>query len=248
MRLAKFRWPGIICLVFLFSGCGSHPSAPVIDLSPLDRRNTQYTVEDGDTLHAISFRTGISYQNLARWNAIAPPYRIYVGDVLNLRAGQVPRKQTAAKPAPTPRARPASSTLASKPIPQTKLPANVSSWQWPAKGKLTKTFSRDKAQYGIEIKGNRASAVVSAAPGQVVYAGNGIKGYGELVIVKHSAKYISAYAYNDRILVKEGDQVKAGQQLANMGSTGTRGVKLHFEIRKDGEPVNPLRYLPLQSG
>jgi len=247
MSLVNFRWLGILCLVFLFSGCGSHPSAPVIDLSPLDRRNTQYTVEEGDTLHAISFRTGISYQNLASWNAISPPYRIYVDDVLNLRAGAAPQKQVTAKSA-TRRAKPARSTLASKPLPQAKLPANVSSWQWPAKGKLTKTFSRDKAQYGIEIKGNRASAVVSAAPGQVVYAGNGIKGYGELVIVKHSARYISAYAYNDRVLVKEGDQVKAGQQLANMGSTGTRGVKLHFEIRKDGEPVNPLRYLPLQSG
>ena len=88
---------------------------------------------------------------------------------------------------------------------------------------------------------------MATAPGQVVYAGNGIKGYGELVIVKHTAAYVSAYAYNDRILVKEGDQVKAGQQLAHMGSTGTRGVKLHFEIRKDGEPVNPLRYLPLKS-
>lgn len=244
----NFKWLGCFCLLCLLSGCGSHPSAPVIDLSPLDRRNTQYSVEEGDTLHAISFRTGVPYQNLANWNAISPPYRIYVGDVLNLRAGAVPQNRAPAKTAPASSTRPAKPVLASKPLPEAKLPANVSSWRWPAKGKLTKTFSRDKAQYGIEIKGNRASAVVSAAPGQVVYVGSGIKGYGELVIVKHSARYISAYAYNDRILVKEGDQVKAGQQLANMGSTGTRGVKLHFEIRKDGEPVNPLRYLPLQSG
>jgi len=248
MALAKLKWLGFWGLVFMLSGCGSNANVPVIDLSPLDRRNSQYTVKDGDTLHAISFRTGISYQNLAKWNGVSPPYRIYVGDVLNLRAGAAPKQRTTAKTAPVRRTQPAAPTLASKPLPVAKLPSNVSNWQWPAKGKLTKTFSRKNAQYGIEIKGNRSSAVVSTAAGQVVYAGNGIKGYGELVIVKHSARYISAYAYNDRILVREGDRVKAGQQLANMGSTGTRGVKLHFEIRKDGEPVNPLQYLPLQSG
>jgi len=248
MFLAKLRYLGLLCLVFMLSGCGSNPDVPVIDLSPLDRRNSQYTVKGGDTLHAISFRTGISYQNLAKWNGISPPYRIYVGDVLNLRASAAPKQPIAATKAPARPTQPAAPTLASKPLPAAKLPANVSNWQWPAKGKLTKTFSRKNAQYGIEIKGSRSSSVVSTAAGQVVYAGNGIKGYGELVIVKHSARYISAYAYNDRILVKEGDRVKAGQQLANMGSTGTRGVKLHFEIRKDGEPVNPLQYLPLQSG
>jgi lipoprotein NlpD len=254
MALAKLRWLGFLALMFMLSGCGSNPNVPVIDLSPLDRRNSQYTVNDGDTLHAISFRTGVSYQNLAKWNGISPPYRIYVGDVLDLRAGADPKQRTTAQTPKTPQTAPARRTqptkpaLASKPLPVAKLPSNVSSWQWPAKGKLTKTFSRKNAQYGIEIKGNRSSAVVSTAAGQVVYAGNGIKGYGELVIVKHSARYISAYAYNDRILVKEGDRVKAGQQLANMGSTGTRGVKLHFEIRKNGEPVNPLQYLPLQSG
>jgi len=232
----------------LLSGCGTHPDVPVIDLSPLDRRNTQYSVQAGDTLHAISFKTGIAYQNLAKWNGLAPPYRIYVGDALNLRAGMPIAKRASSKPAPVAQPRPPKTRLASKPLPEAKLPATVSRWQWPAKGKLGKTFSRKKAQYGIEIQGNRSSPVVSAAPGQVVYAGDGIKGYGELVIVKHSDRYISAYAYNDRILVREGDRVKAGQQLARMGSTGTRGVKLHFEIRKDGEPVNPLRYLPLKSG
>jgi lipoprotein NlpD len=237
---------GLISLLFIISGCGSHPTAPVTDLSPLDRRNTQYTVQNGDTLHAISFRTGIAYQNLAKWNGIRPPYRIYVSDVLELRPGETPDNPVAAKSAPVSRPKVTSTKLASKPLPVAKLPATVSGWQWPAKGKLTQTFSRGKAQYGIEIKGNRASAVVSTAPGQVVYAGNGIKGYGELVIIKHSEKYISAYAYNDKILVKEGDRVKAGQQLANMGSTGTKGVKLHFEIRKNGEPVNPLQYLPLK--
>jgi lipoprotein NlpD len=259
MRFHTLRLSGLFFLFVLISACGSNPAIPVTDLSPLDRRVTQYTVIQNDTLHAISFRTGISFQNLAKWNGLKSPYRIYVGDVLRLKPGTGTEKlasgksteaQKPARPAapnPVSRPAPARTVLASKPLRETPLPATVSAWQWPAKGKLIKTFSAKNSQFGIEIQGNRSSAVVSTAPGQVVYVGNGIKGYGEMVIVKHSAKYISAYAYNDHILVKEGDQVKAGQRLANMGSTGTRGVKLHFEIRKNGEPVNPLRFLPLKS-
>ena len=208
---------------------------------------------EGDTLHLISFRTGISYQKLAKWNRIPSPYRIYVGEKLSLRAGApparpAPKPKTATASTPRPSASPPpSAKLASKPLPEVKLPSKVSAWKWPAKGKLAQTFSPNKAQYGIDIKGSRSSPVLAAASGQVVYAGDGIRGYGELVIVKHSDQYVSAYAYNDSILVKEGDTVAAGQQIARMGSTGTRGVKLHFEIRKDGEPVNPLQYLPLQS-
>ncbi len=231
------------CLLFTvvigISACISHPSAPVSDLSPVDKNQTHYTVKRGDTLHAISFRTGISYQHLAAWNNIRSPYRIYVGDKLSLNVAAKPvlaeRQLRAIKP---------KSDLASKPIPPVKLPTTVVGWRWPAKGKLSQTFSRSKARFGIHIKAKRASRIVSAATGQVVYAGEAIKGYGALVIVKHSAQYISAYAHNDTILVKEGEYVKAGQVLAKMGSSGTKGVKLHFEIRRDGEPVDPLKFLP----
>ena len=264
MRFHTLRLSLLLCLFVVFSACGSNLSIPVTDLSPLDSRVTQHTVIQNDTLYAISFRIGVSYQDLAKWNGIKPPYRIYVGDVLRLKPGGDSGKLASGKStvapatssssaagssaaAPVSRPVPAPTVLASKPLPETPLPATVAAWQWPAKGKLIKTFSSKNSQFGIQIEGNRSSAVVSTAPGQVVYVGDGIKGYGELVIVKHSATYISAYAYNDRILVKEGEQVKAGQRLANMGSTGTKGVKLHFEIRKNGEPVNPLGYLPLRS-
>lgn len=247
MKINKLKWFGLLGMLYLFSGCGTHPTAPVTDLSPVDKRKTHYTVQEGDTLHAISFRTGISYQKLAQWNGIRSPYRIYVGDNLSLRPGSPAKPSQKSPSVPASRPKPASAKLASKPLPEPTLPSRVSTWLWPAKGKLTQTFSAKQARYGIDIKGNRATPVVAAAAGQVVYAGDGIKGYGELVIVKHSPQYVSAYAYNDQILVKEGDIVKAGQQLAKMGSTGTSSVKLHFEIRKNGEPVNPLQYLPLKS-
>ncbi len=238
---------GILLFGLLLSvaGCISHPTAPVTDLSPLDKRQTKYTVQKGDTLHAISFRTGIDYQKLAQWNQIARPYNIYVGEVLTLRK---PAATKTVKTAPPPRPKPSQNKLASKPIPETKLPNKVALWQWPAQGKLIQTYSKAKARYGIQIAGGLKTPIFASAPGQVVYAGNGIKGYGKLVIVKHSPKFISAYAHNDQILVKEGDQVGSGQQVATMGSTGTRGVKLHFEIRKNGEPINPLKYLPLKRG
>ncbi|MEE9446610.1 MAG: peptidoglycan DD-metalloendopeptidase family protein, partial [Arenicellales bacterium] len=213
-----------------------------------------YRVKGGDTLHLISFRTGIAYQKLAEWNEIASPYKIYVGDELSLRAPlkriKKPTQTAKVKAGKTTKKRPVktNSKLASKPIKIAKLPKSVSKWQWPAAGKLVQTYSKNKAQYGIKIAAKRNSAVRSAAAGQVVYAGDGIKGYGELVIVKHSEKFISAYAHNNAILVKEGERVTAGQPVAKMGSTGTRGVKLHFEIRKNGNPVNPLKYLPLKRG
>ena len=263
MFRAKITGLGLLALITLLSACGSPPTAPVTDLSPPDTRRAYYTVNKGDTLHAISFQTGISYQKLAQMNGIKPPYLIYVGDRLALRPGITPQlaerpRSVQNAPPPAKASKPSAprqvartaprgeAQLASEPLPTASLPNKVAAWQWPARGKLIQTFEPKKSHYGIEIQGNRASPVLATAPGQVVYAGNGIKGYGELVIVKHSPSFVSAYAYNDKILVREGEQVRAGQQLAHMGSSGTRGVKLHFEIRKNGEPVNPLRYLPLQ--
>lgn len=253
MSFRFFRNTGSLLILLIIVGCGNHTVPPVTDLSPVDKRKTEYLVKKGDTLHLIAFRTGIAYQKLALWNGISAPYQIYVGDQLALRPGtskQMPRKKpasvarktpTTAKPANT---RKSAAKPASRPVPEARLPSRVAGWKWPAKGKLTQTFSKSKGRYGIQIAARRGTPIMAAASGQVVYAGEGITGYGELVIVKHSETYLSAYAHNDRIIVKEGERVKIGQQLALMGSTGTRSVKLHFEVRKDGVPVNPLTYLP----
>lgn len=117
-------------------------------------------------------------------------------------------------------------------------------WMWPADGQLLKRYSENDAAKGLDIGGTRGQAVRASANGRVVYQGSGLRGYGQLIIIKHNDEYLSAYAHNDRIYVKEGDVVKRGQKIADMGSTGTDRVKLHFEIRRQGAPIDPLKFLP----
>ncbi len=127
----------------------------------------------------------------------------------------------------------------------TELPAKVSKWSWPVNGKVIGTFSaKEQGNKGIKIAGNRGDAIKAAASGRVVYAGSALRGYGNLVIIKHSDDYLSAYAHADKILVKEKQVVNVGQTVAKMGSTGTNQVMLHFEIRYHGKSVNPLKFLP----
>ena len=121
----------------------------------------------------------------------------------------------------------------------------VTKWLWPTKGRVIKNFSAgDQGNRGIDIAGQRGQSITSTAAGTVVYSGNALRGYGNLVIIKHNDNYLSAYAHNDRLLVHEGQSVKAGQKIATMGSSGTNSVRLHFEIRYQGKSVNPKRYLP----
>lgn len=121
----------------------------------------------------------------------------------------------------------------------------VGSWLWPTNGKIIDNFSASEGgNKGVDIAGSRGQAVISTASGRVVYAGNALRGYGNLIIIKHNDDYLSAYAHNDTMLVREQQEVKAGQKIATMGSTGTSSVRLHFEIRYKGKSVNPLRYLP----
>ncbi len=133
-----------------------------------------------------------------------------------------------------------------KPINETSPPnQKISKWLWPTKGRVIKNYSAgDHGNKGIDIAGRRGQSIVSTAGGTVVYSGNALRGYGNLVIVKHNDNYLSAYAHNDRLLVHEGQSVKAGQKIATMGSSGTSSVRLHFEIRYQGKSVNPNRYLP----
>lgn len=131
---------------------------------------------------------------------------------------------------------------ASTPAPAT---ASVSGWQWPAQGQIIARFqSNGSLNKGIDIAGQLGQPVKAAANGTVVYAGRGLLGYGDMIIIKHDETYLSAYAHNSRLLVKEGEQVRTGQTIAEMGNTGTDRVKLHFEIRRRGQPVDPLGYLP----
>ncbi len=136
--------------------------------------------------------------------------------------------------------------VVSQPIPQDNAPvASTIAWRWPTSGNVVQGFSSsDGGNKGIDIGGSRGQAVNAAAGGRVVYAGNALRGYGNLIIIKHNDDFLSAYAHNDSILVKDQQEVKAGQQIAKMGNTGTNDVKLHFEIRYKGKSVDPTRYLP----
>ncbi len=230
-----------------------------------------HTVQRGETLYQIAFRYGTDWQTLAANNGLRQPFTIYPGQQLSVGPARATSARPAvAAPTPAPRVTPESGpsapsrpVAAARPAPTTGLPAGATSnrpatpaptaqvpgrvagWNWPAEGPLIARFqSNGSLNKGIDIAGNLGQPVKAAADGAVVYAGRGLIGYGEMLIIKHDETYLSAYAHNSRLLVSEGDSVKAGQTVAEMGSSGTDRVKLHFEIRRRGQPVDPLNYLP----
>jgi lipoprotein NlpD len=221
-----------------------------------------YTVARGDTLHSIAWQHGLGYRELASINGIGPPYTIYSGQRLRVRpaAGSngartapLPRSKAVvssrpvtapvSKPVPKPAPRPVSH-LSSTPQ-ATVGPAFNGTWVWPTRGRVLSKFqSNSTGKRGIEIGGHADQPVKAAANGTVVYAGSGLVGYGRLIIVKHNDNLLSAYGHNSTLLVTEGEHVTAGKMIAKMGSSGTSRNELYFEIRKDGKPVDPLKYLP----
>jgi lipoprotein NlpD len=185
---------------------------------------------------------------------VAQPSRPPVTSVPNTPAQTASRPPVTTQPPvviPSPPQQPASQPpVATSGTPATpgkvqQVPRSAKGWAWPSAGVLIGKFSSNGSlNKGIDIAGELGQPVLAASDGSVVYAGSGLRGYGELVIIKHSDAYVSAYGHNRRLLVREGQQVKVGQHIAEMGSTGTDRVKLHFEIRRQGKPVDPLQYLP----
>ena len=194
------------------------------------------TVQRGQNLYRIATDNGITLRDLAAWNGIRSPYTIHPGQRLRLYPGggnTTVRNPPPRKPAPTNK-------------PPVAVPAPTSfSWRWPVDGPLLGTFlAGEPTRQGIDIGGREGEPVRSAADGVVVYSGSGLVGYGELIIVKHDEQWLSAYGHNRKRLVDEGQAVKAGQQIAELGHSGAARDMLHFEIRFNGKPVDPLRYLP----
>ncbi len=205
----------------------------------------QHVVRKGETLYSIAWAYGLDYRTVAARNGIRPPYTIYPGQKLLIRKPASPSQN--AKPITTP----TTSTKAMKPASRAPKSAGqkplktVSRWQWPVRGRIINRFKAgDPRRQGIDIAGRAGTPVRAAAAGKVVYSGNGLRGYGNLVIIKHNDIWFSAYAHNQHIRVRENEVVKAGQHIADMGRTGADRVMLHFEIRRNGRPVDPLRYLP----
>lgn len=228
----------LICAGLLLAGCSGNKSSDSGSSS-----GAVYTVKRGDTLYRISRTTGTSVKDLARLNGISPPYTIEVGQKLKLGGSKTTAGKTSKKSSTqTAAARPSSS------VPQSSWPpVGQRCWLWPASGKVVLPYSTaDGGNKGIDISAARGTPVYAAGAGKVVYVGNQLRGYGNLIMIKHSEDYITAYAHNDTMLVNNGQSVKAGQKIATMGSTDAASVRLHFQIRYRATAIDPLRYLPPQ--
>jgi lipoprotein NlpD len=210
-----------------------------------------HTVKPGDTLIRIGMDNGQSWRDIVRWNRLDNPNLIETGQVLRV---QPPAQDTAvvARPiAPMAAASaPAAPASAAAAVAPAKTPASAAndaaeetlSFQWPVRGNLIAGFDEAKNK-GLDIAGKAGDPVVAAADGRVVYAGAGLRGYGNLIILKHNNTYLTAYAHNQSLLVKEDQVIKRGQKIAEMGNSDADQVKLHFEIRRQGKPVDPAKYL-----
>jgi lipoprotein NlpD len=221
-----------LCLVSLLYGCSSKPK------QARHYHNSYHIVEKGDTLHSISWRYDVDANSVARWNNISRPYTIYPGQKLRVNSTAPIRGARASTKSSSSKSTAKASKKPAKPVKTVP----VGDWRWPVKGRLLSRFSG--SNNGIDIVAKEGAVVSATAAGKVVYAGSGLRGYGNLLIIKHNASYFSAYAHSRKLFVKEGATVKAGQKIAEVGSTGTDRAKLHFEIRKEGNPVDPLKYLP----
>lgn len=225
-----------------------------------------YTVKQGDTLIRIGLESGQNWRDIVKWNNLDNPNVVEVGQVLRVvppgvdptaaaprgvASTTVQARPLDAKPAPAASAPASTTATASAPAASATNPAPVVaridddelSWLWPASGAVLTAFDEAKNK-GLAIGGKAGDPVVAAADGRVVYAGSGLRGYGNLVIIKHNNTYLTAYAHNQALLVKEDQAVRRGQKIAEMGSTDAERVQLHFEVRKQGKPVDPAKLLP----
>ena len=217
-----------------------------------------YMVKPGDTLIRIALESGQGHRDIARWNALDNPNKIEIGQVLRV-VPPVSEESVVAKPVATAKvsSTPLQSQSAAKtePAPAAAAPAAVPeahaksseddvSFAWPAKGAIVGAFDESKNRKGVDIGGAAGDPVLASAEGKVVYAGAGLRGYGNLIILKHNNTFLTAYAHNQSLLVKEDQTVKKGQKIAEMGNSDADSVKLHFEVRKLGKPVDPAQYLP----
>ena len=243
----------------VMAGCASKPQ--INNSSRYAMAPNYYTVRSGDTLSGIAMRYGLDYISIAEMNDIAPPYRIYVNQSLRLKKGSSPRtvstqvmaqpeqikRQTIALPTTqpvTPVTQPTTTAPSTNTTVTSVAPNSSLRWIKPNNGPVIQGFNLANNVKGIRYGGNQGDPIYAAADGQVVYAADGLKEYGNLVLIKHIDGYISAYAHNSKMMVKSGDNVTAGQKIAEMGSSGASRVMLEFQIRLDGKPINPANLLP----
>lgn len=261
----------LVVIVFMLSACGARKApAPISNISNLPNYQVRtkgslagdsYVVKAGETLYSIAWRSGIDFRQLARINKIKKPYQIFPGQKLSLQTASDLASSTGSNKNSNVNKKIHKKTIANKKTEEygktqqdqkdinqknkDPFPSKVRQWRYPSKGNIIEGYStKQNGHNGFDFGGKSGDPIIAAADGKVVYAGGALRGYGNLVIVKHNDDYLSAYAHNRKITVKENDWVKAGQEIAEMGDTGTNRVKLHFEIRYRGRSVNPSKYLP----
>ena len=268
-------WPRLFIVAYLsclLGACGSPGGAPVVSRDnpslTIPVYANHYKVKPGDTLYAIAWNVGVDYKELAEWNQIRYPYTIYAGQQLRLKPVKVTKQKTAStkstigklpKRKKTSTASQKTKKIASKPsitknnaVKDIKPPVSLGltrklKWQWPTSGTVIQRFSkRSQSNKGMKIRGRLGQSVRAAESGRVVYSGSGLIGYGPLIIIKHDKNYLSAYGYNRKLLVSEGDEVLKGERIAEMGLASDGRALLHFEIRRGGKPVDPAALLPKQ--
>ena len=255
---------GALSLAIL-AGCASKGTrAPVVDMTNGQPASTgqpggSYVVKPGDTLYKIARANNVDIESVKRWNNLSDPNQISVGQVLKMSGGASTGAQPApiasAKPQPRPLDQPETPVATNPPPDATPAPApvdvkptpraadaSVINWAWPANGALVQTFNASSK--GIDISGALGDPITAAADGLVKYSGNGVRGLGNLIIVEHQNGFITAYAHNRSLLVKTGQNVKRGAKIAELGQSDTTSPRLHFEIRRQGTPVDPMQYLP----
>jgi len=243
----------------------AEPAKPMLAGAENAGKPGYYSVKPGDTMIRIGLETGQNWKDLVRWNSLDNPNVLEVGQVLRVApplsetsaatrpvaAAKVETRPLETRPGgPAASAVPANPAAAPAPV-ATQAPAGVPArepddevnWLWPAAGPVVATFEEGKTK-GLVIAGKAGDAVNAAADGKVVYAGSGLRGYGHLIILKHNNTYLTAYAHNQTLLVKEDQMVKRGQRIAEMGATDAARVQLHFEIRRQGKPIDPAKLLP----
>ncbi len=230
--LWRAAWPSFlrcfcVLLLIVVAACSSTPERP-----------STYTVKRGDTLYSIAWRHRVDYHDLARWNGIARDYVIYPGQVLRLSSAGVTKGAQPSRPAAAQSSRPVNRPA---PVPQ----GPPVKWQWPVNSGKAILTTRPNGGQGLTVEGQaQGQAINAAADGRVVYSGIGLLGYGQLVIIKHSETYLSAYGHTQSVTVREGEAVRAGQRIATMGNGPQGTPMLYFEIRINGVPGNPLSLLP----
>ena len=256
----KFLSCLLLCLFVL--SCTSRPTPTIVSReAPPSQRINAHEVQAGETIYSIAWRYETDYRDMARINGLREPYELRLGQQLKIYDDGRPAPNSTVAPVadrsvsvrtvpvdpqpevrstPTPRQAPAQASSAAR----TPSASEIGNWRWPIPGRITSSFGSSSLAKGIEIDPGSETNVQAAAEGVVVYAGTGIRGVGNLIIVKHSDLFLSAYAYNSSLLAKEGDSVQAGQRIARVGNDSNGRPRVYFEIRRDGQPVDPIRYLP----